>query len=441
MYNEANVNISDYAAKTQFNFHSIDIPIVEKNNLIPIGLDIGYSATKVYSIYGKHIFPSFLMRFPNEYIINIKDTDILYRNEQGEIWGIGNVARERVLQDGIPIQSKKLYGRQRIDSPEFLVLIRVGLFLGLAKKDLDHTFLMEKERKIKIRTGLPVDYFMTDSENLESKFIGHHRYEVKIGTRDWVKVDLDITEDDITVITQPFGTLWSLIADFQGKLINEKLLGRNVLIYDGGQHTTDTHFNQKGAIGESTTWTDISMVSIINKVKKAVFENTGGKGDFKEYAFDGLITDEIEPCTVRYNNRGSIQLYDFTRDVLKATEEVAKYAISELNIVYNYLADFHALICTGGVGKLFYPYFKNEYSHLDVILAEKSDATNPAENFDTVLANVVGYFKSLLFEMAVEEEIQKDIEVKKNSSKAENIDVEKGLIKNLEANTNSKEQS
>ena len=61
MYNEANVNISDYAAKTQFNFHSIEIPIVEKNNLIPIGLILVIRPPKF--IYMVTYFPSFLMRF------------------------------------------------------------------------------------------------------------------------------------------------------------------------------------------------------------------------------------------------------------------------------------------------------------------------------------------------------------------------------------------
>ena len=401
---DTNINISDYAAKTKFSFHNADIPIVNQKGIIPIGLDVGYSSTKVYSIFGRHIFPSFLIRLSDDFAITEKDTDILYKDEKGQIWAVGKTAHERILGE-TKIQTRKLYGRQRIDSPEFLVLLRVGIFFGLIKKDLGRTFLLETKGNIKIRTGLPVDYFETDKEILENKIVGHHRYEVKVGKRNWVKVNLDIAEDDVSVIMQPFGTLWSLAASIQGDLVDNDLLNKNVLIYDGGQHTTDTYFNQKGRGGINTTWTDISMVSIISKVREAVLKATGNQGDFREYSFDDIVSssNEYGSGVIKYMksdaNKKDVQFYDMTNDIIRCTEEVVEYAINELNIVYNYLLDFNTLICTGGVGKLFYPYFKRQYHYIDVMLAEKTDSNNEAENFDTVFANVVGYFKSLVFEI------------------------------------------
>ena len=62
MIKNYDLTISDYAAKTEFKLHEEPLPFVGSNEAVPIALDIGYSATNVYSMFGQHIFPSFPIR-------------------------------------------------------------------------------------------------------------------------------------------------------------------------------------------------------------------------------------------------------------------------------------------------------------------------------------------------------------------------------------------
>lgn len=393
MNNNFESSISDYAARTEFRLHERPLPFVGSKNEVPIGLDIGYSSTNVYSMFGQHIFPSFPIRVAEDFSMVADKTDIRYRDESGT-WYIGNLARAAIEDGKIQAQSQTLFGRQRINSLEYLVLLRVGLFFGLIKKDLGHTYEIAKDIRLRINTGLPDQYLNRDRLALKERFAGHHHFEIKVGLKDWIKVSFDINEEDVHVISQPFGTLWALAANRNGELTNLDLLIKNVLIFDGGQHTIDTYFNRRGLKGISSTWENLSMMQIIRNVRKRVRGATKGQGDFLEYAFDKIITSD-KPGKIRYGRR---QEYDISKDIIECTEEIAKEAARELDTIYDNLNDVDILVCTGGTGKAFYPYFKKYYNYegLEVLLAEKTDSDNEVENFSAVFANAVGFYNNLI---------------------------------------------
>jgi len=86
-----NTNISEFAPKTEFLFYdkSIEVAFLKGKDIIPIGLDIGYSSTKVCSIFGKHIFPSFPIRMAEDSTVFDKETNIKYKDENGDLWYVG----------------------------------------------------------------------------------------------------------------------------------------------------------------------------------------------------------------------------------------------------------------------------------------------------------------------------------------------------------------
>lgn len=179
---------------------------------------------------------------------------------------------------------------------------------------------------------------------------------------------------------------------------------KNVLIYDGGQHTVDTYFNKAGLKGINSTWENLSMMEIIKNTRRDVRLATNGKGDFQNYAFDKLITSDT-PGKIIYGRR---QVYDMTNDILKNTEKIAEEAAKELDVVYDNLNEVDVLICAGGTGKAFFPYFKKYYNYegLDVLLAEKTGKEETS--FTAVFANVVGFFNCLIAEL--QEELNYDEE-------------------------------
>lgn len=387
------LDIRAYAPRTEFNFYHLEVPY---KDIVPIGLDVGYSSTKVCSIFGRHIFPSFPVRVSEDCTVFDKDTDIKYMDENGNLWYVGDLAYN-ILESGKTLyQEDILYGKSRIRSEEYLVLLRVGLFLGLLRED----FTLPEKFHLKIKTGLPDQYIMDDRAVLKERFIGHHRFSVKIGSHEWIPVSFDIGKEDITVISQPFGTLWSLAANIYGDVVNSELFdSKNVLIFDGGYHTVDTYFNKAGAKGTSTTWTNIAMNEIFKKTRQKIYKGTNESRFIRQYEIVKYLKTQ-RPGEVPYGNR---QWYVFDRDLIENTEEIAKEAIRQLMITYDNLADVDVVVCTGGTGRAFYPIFKKNL-RVDVLLAEKQDG-DKVENFDAVFANVVGFFKCLLAELSLDESL------------------------------------
>lgn len=387
-----------FATRTEFNFHSIKLPFLDTDKVVPMGLDIGYSTVKVYSVFGTHIFPSFPIKVHNDLSLVNKETYIKYKDENDKLWYIGEMARKVIETGEIPTQTKTLYGKQRIYSDEYLVLLRLGVFFGLLKKYNENGLEMAKNVKLKIMSGLPENYIKGDTKTLKERFHGHHSFKVQLGDHDWINVsfDIDMNDDDIQVISQPFGTLWSLAANRYGKVTNVDFLKKQVLIFDGGFHTVDTFYNMSGiGQGTSSTWDDCAMHEVYRRTVRDIAKATNDQADIPIYMMDKYI-DSDKPGEVFYGRK---QKYQFRQDLLKNLEDVAKEAIRQLNTVYNHLLDIDILVITGGTGKAFYPWFAREFESLEgleVVLAEKTNGKNSIDNFDSVFANVVGYFNCLV---------------------------------------------
>lgn len=400
MVNSFEPEIAQYAAKTFFNLHEEELLIPNVKGFALMALDIGYSSTKVYSIYGKHIFPSLPIRVEEDHSVSTKETDIKYKDEDGNLWYIGDVARSQLYGGGVRAQEETLLGPQRINSPDYLVLLRVGIFLGLAKKDEKDGFKIEREKQVKIRTGLPLKYVDLYNNEIMKAFVGRHRFEVKIGDKPWTEVDITISQNDVAVLPQPMGSLWALATNRLGEETNPGLLSENTLVFDGGHYTADTFLTIEGEQSDSRTWENISMVKIIEKLIKTVEQRTGGNASFRKIEFSSIIHSPRLPGKVTYKDGN--QVYDIKGDLVRHTEEVAKAAIKEIDTAYFNLRDIHNLVCTGGTGKLFYPFFKRNYESENrvVLLAERNDSENSADDFTTVFANAVGFFNVLAYELA-----------------------------------------
>lgn len=405
---EDNINIKGFAPDTRFEFYRLDPPFLrDKQGTVPIGLDVGYSTTKIFSIFGKHIFPSFPVKINDDNLLSTTEPHIKYKDEKGNLWYVGDAAYDFVETRKTVYQENALFGRSRIKSEEYLVLLRVGLLFGLLQDD----FTIPDKFRINVKTGLPDQYIMSDRRLLKERFVGNHNYSVKIGDNDWIPVNIIINEDDISVVSQPFGTLWSLITDIDGNIVNNELLSStNILIFDGGYHTIDTFFNKSGCKGTSSTWTDIAMNEVFKRTANKIYTATQEKVSLRQYELikniRGVDSRSV-PGIVPFKN----QKYSYEQDLTNSLEEVAKEAINQLLIIYEDLDDISVIVCTGGTGKAFYPIFKKNL-HVDVILAEKIDG-NKYEKFNTVFSNAIGFYKCLATELAYDNEQEEEEEEKK----------------------------
>lgn len=386
-------DLQEIAAKTSFKFHNLNIPFINPKEVLPIAVDIGYSSTKLYGIFGQHIFPSLPINVEENKLFSPSPTDILYRDKETGLWFVGDAALS-YTEEGEDIQSDEiLYNHTRTEGEDYKVLLRVALALGMAQEG----FKFAKTPRLKIITGLPHKRLDNDKEKVKEAFSGHHKFELKIGDNDWVEFSFVVNKEDVKVTSQPFGTLFSLAANRKGEIVDIDLItSKNVLIFDGGFFTIDTFYNKVGKEGTSITWNNRAMHKVYEKTVKDINNATGR--NIKIYELDKYIKDG---CVVKYNGG---RIYMFDKDLKENIEAVANTNIRKLTQLYNHFNDIDVVISTGGTGKAFYPYFESKIP-VEVRLAEKTGKKNnkeETENFDCVMSNVVGYFNILMMDIRKE---------------------------------------
>lgn len=396
--------------KTEFKFHNLIIPFLKELNINAVALDIGYNGLKIYSIYGKHIIPSLPINMGKERrleksVIGYNETAIQYKDENNFVWFVGDIAIDMIDSGKATYNYETLYGKTRITTPEYLVLLRTGIALSLIKNmdELKKPNYKIKPDNLKIMTGLPEDW-MGDKEKLVSVFSGIHKFSIKVGNSSWIPVTIELNEGkdtkDVFVMSQPKGTIFSMATSVYGDIIKpDLLLNNNVLVFDGGFRTNDLYYMKKGQKAHSTSITESAMFEVYRDVCDDIFDETNQTREIRVYELDRYILDDnkivyIEPS--KDENEPPIKkTYNFKNLIDKHTEEYAKRSISKLNNLYLNFQDVDYVICTGGTGEAYFPYFK-KLIPTEVILAKKEDGNNPAENFIPVFANVIGFFCNLV---------------------------------------------
>ena len=113
--------LTNYCYQTDIRFQSLNCPVPSP---LLCGLDIGYSGIKIQSPCNASIIPSIVVKARNDSPLLINGEDIRYRDEKGQMWYVGSLAKKTLLYGSTAIKSTTLLGRQRVQSEEFLVQSR-----------------------------------------------------------------------------------------------------------------------------------------------------------------------------------------------------------------------------------------------------------------------------------------------------------------------------
>lgn len=381
-------DLKNYTSKTILNFHSLKIPFVQKSNEEPLALDIGYGGVKIFSMNGMHSFPSILFRVKKDTTFLDSETDIKYIDEDGNLWYIGDRARDSLETGSRQIDSDEFYSEKRLDTDEYLILVRVAIYLGLCKPDFKFSL---QGKRIRLCTGLPEEDVERDSAKLRKIIAGHHHFKISVGGRDFVKVNFDIEEDDIEILSQPQGTIYSMAFDMKGGIPREDLIvDKNVLVLDGGMYTFDTYLSNRADQGISKTWEDFAMHEVHIKVRDIIKEKTNRY--INEFDIEKYMMDERNPSTIRYEGK---QRYYFGDDYIRTLKNMSNSLVKKLKRTYDDFNDVDTVIVAGGTGKAYYPYLEELVPVDEIMLAESDDPQ--LGKFDAVFSNVVGFFKFLVY--------------------------------------------
>lgn len=351
-----------------------------------VALDVGYSAVKVFSpnIYAE--FASYAKKEPANFIGKIGGNVILYQDlETGETWTVGETAQDRIDISDANETEAGLYNRQRYNSPMFLVLCRTGI--GISCLNLASN--APNGRELFVQTGLPPRYLKSDQEMMKNVIRGRHHFSLQLGSGEKMEFDLYIKPENIDVISQPRGTLYSVAVGNDHQLTEnaESLLNSSVVVFDAGFGTLDIFPLMANHVEESQTFDNLGMKRVFQETVAEI--NRRYDQDLTVPVFQKYLTTGA----FRYQKRdpeGRMITKDIPfDDILKEKNyQVCMEAVDKLEQVVP-MAGYNYLIITGGTSAAWNQIIRDRFktsSTLTIIAGNRNDSISMA------FANVRGYF-------------------------------------------------
>lgn len=377
------INTIDFKTKTLY----IPRNNVHVKKVWGIAIDIGYSSVKTFCPNAVACVPSFAKKLegPLLSIGSVSKTRILYEDlETGENWIVGEMAQEMADEHD---SEAELYRRNRYFSPMFQVITRVGLAMSM----FQNQFGGPNGRPIKIQTGLPSKY-MTDREDLIESMSGKHHFRIKMGEDQWREFDFEITKQDIAIMPQPMGTLFSVSFDRNGRQVPEakRLWSSSVIVFDPGFGTCDTFYIKNQQVEDQSTFDQLSMKEILNKTRKKIQEKFGEDIPITSMQ-SNLKTGKIR-IKSRDHGRPVSKDVPFADLLEESCNEACNEALDKLCTTYNALFDDDYLIPTGGLSAVWTPSITQYFSGLETL---KIIPGTQNDDLLSIFNNVRGYYMNL----------------------------------------------
>ncbi len=351
-----------------------------------IAIDIGYSAVKVFSPNIIARFPSYARRVREE--VNFSwgqpESCILYKDlDTGERWIVGETAQQLMADTDTSDSEASLYGRERYFSEMFRVITRAGLGVAM----MENEYGSPGDDRIVVQTGLP-DKYMSDESDIKDSISGKHHFALKVGKREEIifNFTLGAEKDDIFVMSQPKGTLFSACITKDGKYTADAkdLLSSSVIVFDPGFGTLDVFPIRSGVVVRGETYPDLGMKRILQETTMKIKEKF--KADIPVPAMQKYLA----LGTVRYYDRKTMSSKDYPfEDILKdASKQICEEAIVRLGEVLN-LGEYNYMIVTGGTGAAWINMIRERFQGLDTL---KIIQGNRTDELPFVYSNARGYY-------------------------------------------------
>lgn len=350
----------------------------------PVALDIGYSAVKIMSPNVVACFPSYAKKLKKDFQnIGVPDqTQILYKESKtGELWMVGDMAQD--LSDGDQESETELYGRNRYFSEMFQVIARTGIALGI----MNNRFGSAENKELFVQTGLPPKYLKNDAPLIKEALSGSHSFQIKIGSDAWKDFSFQLTDDNISVIPQPMGSLFSIAMNKDGRQVSDagKYFNSNVVIFDPGFGTLDTFYIKNKIINSYETFDNYGMKEILERTSQKIFQ---------QYSTEIPVPSMqkyLKKETIRILNRKERKTKDvpFADLLEEASKEVCDAALEKICSIYNTFMDIDYLIITGGTSDAWKIQIMKFFEGMETL---KVVSGNQNDDLPSIFNNVRGYY-------------------------------------------------
>ena len=375
------IDTKEFRTKTVF---------VERNNgdlpdVWEIALDIGYSSVKVFSPNMVAMFPSYAKKknvergtigtLPKEFI-RYKDL------ETGEMWLVGQAAQDNIELQDTSDSEAALYGRERYTDPMFAVIARTGLGIAM----LENEYGVRGDRPICVQTGLPPEYMRGDKRLLVESLSGRHHFSLRLGWKKEVEFDFTIDPENVFVMSQPMGTLFSVAVDSNHQFVPNAsdIFEKNTFVFDAGFGTLDPFPIKNHQLQKSETFPDLGMHQILKETCDEIYEKYGQ--EIPVHA----IQRYLDLTTVRCFDQKTFASKDMPFDDIleEASNRICDMALNKIAQIYP-LYEYDYFIITGGTGAAWSKRIKERLKNMETL-----EIIDGGRNDDlpAVFANARGYY-------------------------------------------------
>lgn len=343
-----------------------------------IGIDVGYSSTKVFYESGCFVFPSYIKEIES-LLSPISDKDIYYRDCDGKIYIVGYNAQELVQSGDTNDTDGELFSRKRYKDKRFQIICNTALGLATRNK--------KDSRKIVIQSGLPSSYMKGDSKALKDVLSSRNKFELKVGKGNWQEFDIAAAAQDIYIMEQPRGALFSVLTKDDGNEIPGAInvMVSNVLVMDIGFGTFDFY----GLIGRSVACSEsidtIGMREVLTEAIKQIMDETGE--DIRIAAFQRYL----ESGKFAYVNEEDLSSEEkpLAPILETANKKVMKTALDRAKNVTKSFRDYRYIVVGGGTGEAWYTDICEYLKNLKTIQIWPS---NRNDHLPYIYSNARGYY-------------------------------------------------
>lgn len=376
------MNLSEkFCAKTSYVKHTATSAPGKKI----CAIDIGYSAVKCFTDNCRASFPSLALPMKEiEFAGEAGKHDILYRDDKG-IWAVGSIALKGMSIRDTNESEQTLYSRNRYDSELFKIIYRVGMGLCLLEEEQIEN---GGNRPIVLQTGLPPAYLKSDKRDLVRVLSGLHLFEIKVGNGQWKEICFELQPEQIKVMAQPLGSLYSVAFDNNCRMVPDakKYFTSSLLVLDPGFGTCDTYAVRNRTIDSSESFDNLGMRAVYKLLSDKIYQIYGEDVPVPTIA-KVLMDGEIEVL-----DKTAIRTERYPVDTLlqQCSEEICRRAILKIQSTYDYLREYRYLLITGGTGEAWKDNIIHHFSgmqSLTILQGNQNDSGLPQ-----VFSNVRGYY-------------------------------------------------
>ncbi|MCC2254579.1 ParM/StbA family protein [Ruminococcus sp. CLA-AA-H200] len=351
-----------------------------KGNHYIIGLDAGYSSMKCCHESGYFCFPSYVRRLDQELMFPSGE-DILYRDlKTGELYIMGYSAQNMAGSLETNDTDGELYSRKRYGNRNFQILCNAAIAMALEYKT--------DNREILIQTGLPSAYETADTPEIKKALSKPARFELRIGDGKWKEYGLEIKKDNIFVMAQPAGSLYSVLIQNDGKYTKDarSLLFSNVLVMDIGFGTFDFYGIKNRAIVCRDSIDEIGMKQVLSETSAQILKQTGE--DIRLQALQKKLTAGTIICL----NEDTMQEEEkpIAPFLEEANDKVFQTAINKAKSITSSFRDYQYLIVTGGTGAAWMEKIQKYLSGMKSLVILPGNLNN--DKIPMIYSNVRGYY-------------------------------------------------